>query len=186
MASLAWREHCFWSCPVAQQVLAQLRHALPPAVLVSRDHVWLLLSPNDMIVRPDVWVVVGLTALSAMYLGARVLRAKFCDASRPAQEQSGQLRQTTLEEVLGAASLPSQPALAGDDFVQQAASRAAAEFWALLQDFAHMHDGYFEGPWWGQGARSSLPLRHPFLAGCGAPGSIKVLVPSVIRADGVG
>jgi hypothetical protein len=56
-ASLAWQEHCFWSCPVAQQVVTHLRRALPPAVLVSHAHLWLLLSPNELVVRPDVWPV---------------------------------------------------------------------------------------------------------------------------------
>jgi hypothetical protein len=186
LASLAWREHCFWSCPVAQQVVDQLRRALPPTVTVSRAHVWLLLSPNGIVVRPDVWMVVGLAALSAMLLGRRVLHANLSAAAQQPQQSSDHLRQATLEEVLGVASLASQDGPAGPDYVQQAGVRAAAEFWALLQDFACMHDGYFQGPWWEQGKRSSLPLAHPFLAGCGVPGSVKVLVPPTNRLDGVG
>jgi hypothetical protein len=155
-------------------------------MLVSRAHVWLLLSPNEIVVRPDVWMVVGLAALSAMHLGRRVLHSKHCDASQRSQQPSGQLRQTTIDEMLGVASVPSQEAPVGSDCVQQAGRRAAAEFWALLQDFAYMHDGDFKGPWWEQGKRPCLPPTHPFLAGCGVPGSVKVLVPSANTLDGVG
>jgi hypothetical protein len=184
-ASLAWQEHCFWSCPVAQQVVAQLRRALPPAVLVSRAHVWLLLSPNELAVRPDVWVVVGLAALSAMHLGRKVLHAKSSQAAQQSQQSARDVQQPTLDEMWGFASLPDHEPPAGLDFVQQAASRAAAEFWALLQDFASVHDGYFEGPWWDKGKRQCLQPRHPFLAGCGSLGSIKVLIPPDTRLGDV-
>jgi hypothetical protein len=88
------------------------------------------------------------------------------------------VQQPTLDEMWGFASLPDHEPPAALDFVQQAASRAAAEFWALLQDFASMHDGYFEGPWWDKGNRQCSQPRHPFFGGMWESGQHQSVDPS--------
>jgi hypothetical protein len=37
--ALAWREHCFWSCPVAQAVRDVLQSAPPEGMRLQRAHV---------------------------------------------------------------------------------------------------------------------------------------------------
>jgi hypothetical protein len=66
------RQHSFWDCPVAVAVRAQLALALHEAP--SQPHVWLLQPPRASL-RPGVWTLVCLAALSAMEYGRRRLWA---------------------------------------------------------------------------------------------------------------
>lgn len=174
--ALAWREHCFWSCPIAQGVVAHMQAALPTGPSLQRKHVWLLESPDDFVVRGDVWLVVCLAALSAMHLGRRVLYAMSVQDQASQGEVQG-LRQASLEE-LWHLSVQSQELAPTQSPVHRARCRAAAEFWALLQDFVCMHHAWYQGPWWGAGDKPPLPTDHPFLCGVlGINGGLSVHVP---------
>ena len=149
----AWREHVFWACPVAQAVAETVQRQIRGEMQQGlRAHIWLVQHMPG--VEPAVWQVVALAALSAMHFGRKVLYAK----SRAAEEAraAGAPRQITIEESWGLEE--PRPAVS---VVQQSQRRAVAEFWALLQDFASMHDEG-EGSW--QGGKD-LAARHPFLSG---------------------
>ena len=150
----AWREHVFWSCPVAQAVAETVQRQVPGELQHGlRPHVWLALHMPG--VEPAVWQVVALAALSAMQFGRRVLWAK-SRAAEVARAAGGGRRQITIEEAWGLEEAP--PVV---PVLQQAQRRAVAEFWSLLQSFASMHDGG-EGSW--QPGRD-LSVQHPFLCG---------------------
>jgi hypothetical protein len=87
---------------VALSVRHVLQSALPQGVRLQRAHVWLLQSPNDFVVRQDVWEVVCLAALSAMRFGMSVLYARHQeDLQASQQEHSAGPRQPTLHELWG-------------------------------------------------------------------------------------
>lgn len=67
------RLHHFWACPVATTLVRHLAaHLHCP---VERHHLWLLTSPDSRRVQPCVWDVVALSALNALELVRRNLRA---------------------------------------------------------------------------------------------------------------
>ena len=103
------RQHTFWLCPVARDVVRQLQRGLGNQPL-AQWNLWLLQPPRD--VRPAVWRVVALAALEAMEMGRRSLWRKWVKAGRPleAEERAA--------------------------VVQAAGQRAAASFWLSLHDFA--------------------------------------------------
>jgi hypothetical protein len=187
--------HAFWadagaagSCPIAGAVLDQLRRALPPAAgaTFARHHLWLLQPPEGSGVCQELWRVVGLAALSAMWYGRRCAWA-FRQEAEDRRVPRGGLRQATLEEAwaaalrravaadgdVGAGPAPPPPAAAPQGArgaglgaaaaapaaggggaaaqpprrrgqhrprppTQRAASRAAADFWCTLGDFASL------------------------------------------------
>jgi hypothetical protein len=61
----AQRDHVFWHCAPAAAVRRALAHNLPPEVQLQAKHLWLLQPPCEA-VHPEVWVVVGLAALTVM------------------------------------------------------------------------------------------------------------------------
>ena len=168
----AWQEHCFWSCPVAQAVVAEVVRGLPPALwpVLHRSHVWLLHSPADHIVS-EVWHVVCLAALSAMRFGMRVLYARQRAAEEEQAENAG-LRQATLEELWGGMAQV-QHIAPGASVLVSASRRAAGEFWAMLGEFVSVHDG--SHTW--DGAKG-LPVGHAYIASrLGVPGSLRLRLP---------
>lgn len=175
----AWQEHCFWSCPIARAVVAEVQRGVP--VLggrLHRSHVWLLSPPADHILL-EVWHVVCLAALSAMRFGMRVLYAKQRtaaeeeEARRLGQEGQGGLRQAALEELWFGAAQAELLAPAGAGVAEMASRRAAAEFWAQLGEFVSVHDG--RGTW---AAAKGLPDTHAFIAGRqGGVGGLRLRLP---------
>ena len=61
----AQRDHVFWHCPPAAAVRRVLAHNLPPGVQLQAQHLWLLQPPCGEL-HPQVWMVVGLAALTVM------------------------------------------------------------------------------------------------------------------------
>lgn len=168
----AWQEHYYWSCPVARDVVRQLQRALPAGTDVQRAHVWLVSTPTPTCLQ-EAWRVVCLAAVSAMNLGRRVLWAITHEGQAEGQPGDG-LRQLTLEElgfvVRQAQELAPEPEVTP---VQRAGRRAAAEFWALLQDFASLQSGAEE-----EGGRPmGLHAGHPFLCTQDGVRGVRVTVP---------
>jgi hypothetical protein len=139
----------------------------------------LLASPAPFVLRPQIWGVVCIAALDAMRYGMRVLYAMaHTEAEQRADAEAqrlrdGGLRQAALEEVwFGAPRADLAPP--GAPPAVRAGARAAAAFWASLQDFASLHSGGAGG--WAPAA--GLAADHPFVAGCAAaPGELVVVVP---------
>jgi hypothetical protein len=130
------RLHAFWSCPVAQAVVAELLHALPASVGLHTSHVWLLLSPCPSHILPVLWHVVCLAALSAMLHGRRYMWALHAQGHH--DPRTGAMPQC----------------------VHKAKQKAAADFWCRLQDFvdtqsADSHPSPF--------AKFPIIPNHPFL-----------------------
>ena len=175
----AWQEHCFWSCPVASAVVAEVQRGLPALGRgLHRSHVWLLQPPADHVL-PAVWDVVCLAALSAMRFGMRVLYAKerTAEEAEEARQQeraaNGGLRQAALEELWFGAAQAEILAPAGAGLAEMASRRAAAEFWAHLQEFVSLHGG--RDTW---EAAKSVPEAHAFIAGRpGGVGGLRVRLP---------
>ena len=110
----ALRSHCFWGCPVAQAVMAEVMRGLPhPSPPICGADIWLLRVPPSLSLHPGIWAFVCMVAIHAMERGRRCL----------------------WRTVLG------QHPAAGADLaaaVQQASRAAAAWFWCLLQDFVDL------------------------------------------------
>ena len=143
----AIRQHCFWTCPVARGVIAQLTTALPPSTPVSCGNVWLLQPPlPSPALHVLVWHVVCLAALEAMHYGHKALWAMHKEAEAP--RAGGQTLVTDFFTPAVPTALPLSP-------TEKAARKAGAHFWCLVQDFVPL----------GQSA-SALPLgpNHPFIA----------------------
>ncbi len=109
----AVRSHCFWGCPVAQAVMAEVMRGLPhPSPPLYGADIWLLRVPLSTPLHPGIWALVCMVAIHAMEKGRRCLwRTVF--------------RQRAAGADLAAA-------------VQQASRTAAARFWCLLQDFVDL------------------------------------------------
>jgi CRISPR-associated Cas5-like protein len=107
--ALLLRDHCFWSCPVAAAVVAELTRGLPvqgpAAPPLSPQDVWLLTAPPGRTLHGGVWAFVCMVAIHAMERGRRHLWT--------------------------ASSLT--PTLIGE-----ASRTAAAWFWLLLQEFVDL------------------------------------------------
>ena len=139
-----WREHCFWSCEVAKDVVHQLQEVLQLGVPLARDSVWLLRAPSG--VHQCVWEPVCAAALDAMAFGRRMLWAVHLN-ERPDDPQQTQI--TRFFPVLS----PRRPAP-----VVRAGRRAAARFWERLQDLAVLDEYPLKDRRW-----ESVSPGHPFL-----------------------
>jgi hypothetical protein len=66
---LPGRTHHFWECPAAQAIVSELQRVV--GTPLTREHVWLLTPPAT--VQADVWQVVALSALHAMWVAKGAL-----------------------------------------------------------------------------------------------------------------
>jgi hypothetical protein len=99
------QKHAFWSCPVAQAVVEQLKAALPPptAAALRCRHVWLMSAPDA--VPADLWRGVAMAAVSAMYHGRRQAWRLHCERQ---QNPAAGFQQLTLEQAWRAGASPQQ------------------------------------------------------------------------------
>lgn len=151
-AAAADRVHCFWDCPVAQAVRAELERAAasegrPSTSSLVRAQVWLAQPPPGM--HQGVWDVVCLAFVEA------VSRARARATAAMLREQS--------------------PCVPGDLLVATARRVAVARFWGLLGNFAELGAPRS----WLTGADAALLLAHPFLA-LRAPASHALVVAGLL------
>lgn len=149
------RSHSFWDCPVAATVRHQLASALPPGTNITRASVWLLGPPPAPNVHHGAWSVVCLAAIAAMEYGRALLWAHRHSPSWPDPGPDGLalLQLTPLPYHLTAAVILPAVRSERDMTVATVGRAAAARFWHLLQDFAHVNPAI---AW-------DLPQAHPFL-----------------------
>lgn len=174
----AQRAHAFWSCPVAQSVVAAVQGALPlPAGgALHCCHLWLCITPHPR-VQQGVWDVVCLAALNAMQTGRKLLWKLGRERGEALAAGGVQL---TLQQAWGVG--PAPPTV-----LQRAQRAAVAHFWANVQDFVQLHRVPTR---WEVGAR--LPSNHPFIAAepgprvAGQDGRIRVVLPPGVAAEGQG
>lgn len=111
------REHHLWSCPAAAAVVGELTRCLPAqSPPVRRHHVWLM-DPPYAALQPDVWRVVCLAAIRAMWVARGFLMV-------PARRER----------------FP-----AGGNKVQHAQQLAVNAFWRFLREFTML--GKFPMAW---------------------------------------
>ena len=162
------RLHCFWECPIAKAVRAELDKALRPdhVVVVSREAVWLGHPPPPSVHR-DVWLVVCMAALGAMDHGRRQLwRLHYALAASNARGG----RQRTLQELWEPHTVPPPQSC-----IQRASSLAVCEFWSRLQAFVSA--GVAPLAW-----AHAVGPSHPFLCS----GGRALRFPPPIEADQAG
>ena len=123
-----WRHH-FWHCGVARAVVAELTIAAGVAQLEAY-HVWLLQPPGG--VHHQVWAVVCLAALRALWRGQQVL------TQRP-------WRLVTAAAEVGILPL------------QHAQSAAISHFWAIMDEFTRLAR---PPPSWRRLLRPGHPFLH--------------------------
>jgi hypothetical protein len=100
------RQHHFWGCPVAQEVLQVVQEQLPPQVHVQRINIWLCRPPGPHL-HAGVWQVVCLAVIISMHKGRKILHKLSVEQpTHPAQQR-----------------------------VQIACNVATATFWDMLVDF---------------------------------------------------
>ena len=103
--------HVMWHCPPAQAVRALLHHHLPPSVVLSPQHLWLLQPPVSTI-HPGVWAVVALAALHSIYSARSYMWAQRCQRAEVAAQRlvRPQLQQLQLGQCPGWQCPPPPPA----------------------------------------------------------------------------
>jgi hypothetical protein len=141
LRAYALRLHCFWECPVAQAVVAELQRGLPATAAappLSQADVWLLQPPSGRAVHPGIWAFVCMVALRAMELG----RCHLWSAALAAH-------------TVGPSAL----------LVASASRAASAWVWCLLQDFVDLQE--VPDGWGGKLGTA----RHPFLGIARAAGA---------------
>jgi hypothetical protein len=130
------RLHCFWDCPIAHAVRAELSRALQPltAQPIRRASVWLCQPRPCMAVHPGIWLVVCFAALSAMDHGRRQLwRMHHATQAASASSHASSGRQPTLLELWGHSIPPPPPRTS---VMQRACAFAIVDFWGRLESFA--------------------------------------------------
>jgi hypothetical protein len=174
----ALRAHCFWDCPVAQAVLAEVARGLPAGICLHRLHVWGLTSPCGA-VCPAVWTVVCLAAVSAMHTGRKCCWSVHM-SNKDVLDPDG-FRQLTLYEAWGL-DPPAVPVVLPPNPVQFAAGVAVADFWKRVQNFVVLQNAPRspETPllraWVGSQA---IKPGHPFIdVGVGDPRLYRVNIPA--------
>jgi hypothetical protein len=184
------RLHHFWECPIATRVVSELQLCLPiDAAPLTRAHVWLLREPPG--VRPCVWQVVALAALSAMNSGRRSLtRLTMANAgerqhAKAVERQHRAWQQQVHDSAPGtpaAAPLPALPAPSPIRHIHlvEASLNAVEEFWAALESFTSLYEQCQPPLAW-----ADLPTDHPFVRtthdiaaapGAAAGGEVRLLL----------
>ena len=153
--SLAWRDHHFWSCPVAQAVVEEINKALPTAwgVTIKCHHLWLLSSPHPLL-HKGVWSIVAASALAAIDSGRRRL------IKIHLQQASG-THQTLITDFftpVNSVPLDAPPTQASP--LERSQRYSSARFWCLLQDFSDLHRQQIPHAWF---PFHLLAGDHPFL-----------------------
>lgn len=122
------RQHYFWSCPLAQAVVGEIRRCCPGQPVLHQKHVWLMIEPDG--VPEEIWKVVCLSAMNSMDKGRRHLlslkltgvREEDPEArSRPVPSQRGN-RVALIRSNRGKMELASH--------------KAVDTFWECVSDFA--------------------------------------------------
>jgi hypothetical protein len=161
------RLHHFWDCPIARHVAREVQRCLPANEL-TRPHLWLLRAPPG--VRPCVWQVVALAALSAMESGRRhhVALVQQHEAQRDLATAAARAHEAWRKRPPTAAEAPPPPlpslTPAGAVLVAQASASAVEVFWAALESFVSLYEQYRPPPAW-----TDLPADHPFVRTTHAP-----------------
>ena len=145
----ALRLHCFWHCPIATAVRAELIASLPAGTRLSCAHVWLLQTPIETQLHGGAWAVVCMAAVEAMAYGRRALWAMSMEKLRRGAVDKNQSRITDFFSAIPRAPLPLPD-------LQRASRKAAAYFWCLIQDFVCLG----ACPW-------ELDSSHPFMGARG-------------------
>jgi len=139
------RLHHFWHCAVAVAVRGELSTSLGSTV--TRRQLWLMDAPP--LINQDVWCVVALAALNAIWRARTVLCVPRTMASLPR-------------------NLRENPSA----LLAHAAGLAVERFWAFMHDFASAHSA--PGAW-----RRVLQANHPFLTFLSPAGRLHVNRPAV-------
>ena len=144
-ASQLW-SHCFRECPIARAVTTELASALPAGITISCANIWLLQAPDNGGLHADVWALVCMVAIEAMFFGRKAMWAMHLEDSD--QLEIGQALITDFFPIVSGGD----PSLS---VVERASRKAAAWFWCMLQDFVCLG----QAPWKPEVVGSS----HPFL-----------------------
>jgi hypothetical protein len=161
--ALCWQRHHFWSCSVAQAVIAAVSSALPPSTPpLTRPQFWLLQAPPG--VHADVWPTIAALALFAMDKGRRALWALSCNKE---PEDGAQALITDFFP-----RLDGQPHELPEPLATTAGRRAVAWFWSSAQDVVFTDSVPL--PW------SSIGAHHPIFFVDGA--SLKVRLPPAVAS----
>ena len=90
------RMHHFWRCPAAQAVRTWLQQQLDTPTPVERHHIWLMILPPELamcfgsgVCIKQVWRVVCLAALNALWQTAGVVRNMQVQDRESLQQQEG-------------------------------------------------------------------------------------------------
>ena len=158
-ASLEWRIHHFWKCPVAAAIVEAIRGQIPGGGAIACADIWLLRPPQG-VSHLGVWGVVAAAAIAAMHYGRKNLIRLHLG-----REELRGAGQTLITSFFPHISGPSQPTV-----LQCATRGAVAWFWVLLQDFAFLNPTIPRG--WGNGP----PADHPFLATDAASPQAQIVV----------
>lgn len=158
--ALALRDHCFWGCPVAQAVVAEMARLLPAPP--SPLQIWTLHPPRG--ISPAVWPLVAAAALHAMERGRRKLWA----LTLPPRQPRASFRAAPTVAPPGASRPPMvplvppprprrplPPPLLPHLAILPASRIAVGWFWGILQDFVFMQ---LIPPTW-----ASVTAIHPFI-----------------------
>lgn len=130
----AQRDHVFWHCAPAVAVRRTLAHNLPEGVQLRAHHVWLLQPPCEAI-HPQVWMVVGLAALTVMQSARKHMWALHMRQQEEAQGVMQQRAGGGRGARRGRNQAPAQPA--AEPHIA-ATRRAAARLVDGVRDFVDM------------------------------------------------
>ena len=131
--SLAWRDHHYWLCPLAQTIVSSISQALPNTHNINLEchHIWLLSPPHHSI-HQGVWSVVATAAIAAMDSARRyMIKCHLEDVDQP-QAQS-------LITDFFHSSQPSLPTPVRLSPLSRASRFATFRLWALVRDYADLN-----------------------------------------------
>lgn len=128
--ALAWRDHHFWLCPVAQAIVVALAAALPASLCITLEcrHLWLLSPPHPSL-HADVWSVIATAAIAAMESARRYMVKVHLNHDYSQQLITNFFRPSD----------PSHPPLVNVSPLSRASRFAVFRFWALIRDFVDLN-----------------------------------------------
>jgi hypothetical protein len=128
--ALAWRDHHYWLCPLAQAIVSSISKALLPPLNITLEchHFWLL-SPPHTSIHEGVWSVIATAAIAAMDTARRyMIKCHLEDTER----HSSQHLITDFFHLTHPTHVRISP-------LSRASRFAASRFWALVRDFAELN-----------------------------------------------